>query len=103
MALVTAMAIVGRTLIGWAMPVGTDRRLAACASYAVQMLGSILFIVAAGQSVPLPLLGLVLFCVAFGNGTWLPPLIAQVEFVPHDLPRVECGIAACRGRVCQDL
>src|SRR3546814_16482684 len=76
------------------MPVGTDRRLAACASYAVQMIGSILFIVAAGKSVPLLLLGLVLFGVGFSNGTWLPPLIAQVEFVTDDVQRMVALIVA---------
>src|SRR3546814_13996360 len=58
------------------------------------MIGSILFIVAAGKSVPLLLLGLVLFGVGFGNGTWLPPLIAQVEFVTDDVPRVVALIVA---------
>ena len=33
------------------------------------------------------LLGVVLFGIGFGNGTWLPPLIAQVEFVGEDVPR----------------
>jgi MFS transporter len=87
MGLVTLMAIAGRTLIGWAMPADIDRRLIACASYAVQMAGCVVFIAAVGTSVPLLLLGVVLFGVGFGNGTWLPPLIAQVEFVGDDVPR----------------
>jgi MFS family permease len=87
MGLVTLMAIIGRTLIGWAMPPEIDRRLMACASYAVQMAGCVVFIAAAGTSVPLLLVGIVLFGVGFGNGTWLPPLIAQVEFVGDDVPR----------------
>ena len=37
---------------------------------------------------PLLLLGVVLFGVGFGNATSLPPLIAQVEFVREDVPRV---------------
>ena len=86
--LVTAMAIVGRSLIGWAMPADTDRRLLACASYAVQMTGCAVFVAADGTSVPLLLVGVLLFGVGFGNGTWLPPLIAQVEFVGDDVPRV---------------
>ncbi|MEA2345873.1 MAG: hypothetical protein QOF63_4042 [Thermoanaerobaculia bacterium] len=94
MGLVTTMAIVGRSLIGWAMPPGTDRRLVACGSTAVQMTGCLAFIVAAGTSVPLLLLGVVLFGVGFGNGTWLPPLIAQVEFVGDDVPRVVALIVA---------
>jgi len=85
---VTAMAIAGRTLFGWAMPSGTDRRLVACAGYAAQLAGSLVFIGAAGTSVPLLLLGVVLFGVGFGNATSLPPLIAQIEFVEDDVPRV---------------
>jgi uncharacterized membrane protein len=94
MGLVTAMAIVGRSLIGWAMPSGTDRRLVACGSTAIQMMGCVAFIIADGCSVPLLLLGVVLFGAGFGNGTWLPPLIAQAEFVTGDVPRVVALIVA---------
>ena len=94
MALVTASAIFGRTLIGWFMPLGTDRRLVASISYAVQIVGCILFIAAGGSNVPLLLIGVVLFGIGFGNGTWLPPLIAQVEFVKEDVPRVVALIVA---------
>jgi len=87
MALVTAMAILGRSLLGWAMRPKTDRRLVACAGYAAQLAGSIVFIRAAGTSVPLMLLGVILFGAGFGNATSLPPLIAQTEFVQDDLPR----------------
>ena len=66
----------------------------ACASYAVQMAGCIAFIAASGTNVPLLLLGVILFGVGFGNGTWLPPLIAQVEFVGDDVPRVVALIVA---------
>jgi len=85
MALVTAMAIIGRTLFGWLMPLGADRRLAACLGYAAQLAGSVAFVFAAGTNVPLLVLGIVLFGVGFGNATSLPPLIAQVEFVNQDL------------------
>jgi MFS family permease len=88
MGLVTAMAIAGRSLIGWAMPENLDRRLMAAASYAVQIAGCVAFVAAEGASVPLLLLGVVLFGLGFGNGTWLPPLIAQVEFAADDVPRV---------------
>jgi hypothetical protein len=37
---------------------------------------------------------LVVFGLAFGNGTWLPPLIAQVEFVEEDVQRVVALIVA---------
>jgi hypothetical protein len=88
MALVTAMAIAGRSLLGWAMPLRADRRLVACSGYAAQLAGSIVFIGAAGTNVPLLLLGVVLFGTGFGNATSLPPLIAQIEFVKRDVPRV---------------
>jgi hypothetical protein len=88
MGLVTAMAIAGRSALGWAMPFGADRRLVACAGYAAQLSGSLFLIWAAGTSVPLLLLGVVLFGIGFGNATSLPPLIAQIEFVEDDLPRV---------------
>jgi Major Facilitator Superfamily len=94
MGLVTAMAIMGRALLGWAMPAEIDRRLMACASYAVQIAGCVGFIAAEGASVPLLLLGVVLFGAGFGNGTWLPPLIAQVEFAGDDVPRVVALIVA---------
>jgi hypothetical protein len=87
MGLATALAIGGRTAIGWAMPLGADRRLMACASYGVQLAGSIVLIAAAGTSVPLLTLGVVLFGIGFGNSTSLPPLIAQVEFVKDDVLR----------------
>jgi hypothetical protein len=94
MGLVTATAIAGRSLISQAMPAGADRRLIACASYAVQIAGCIAFVAADGTSVPLLLLGVVLFGTGFGNGTWLPPLIAQVEFVGAEVPRVVALIVA---------
>jgi MFS family permease len=84
----TAAAIAGRTTVGWLMPIRTDRRLVACASTVVQILGSLALCLAAGDNVPLLLLGVVLFGAGIGNTTSLPPLIAQVEFVREDVPRV---------------
>ncbi len=84
----TAAAIGGRTLVGWSMPVGADRRLLASASYAVQIAGSLVFLLAAGHSASLLLLGIVLFGAGIGNATSLPPLIAQVELVQADATRV---------------
>ncbi len=84
----TASAIVGRTLFGWLMPIGADRRLIACASYLVQIAGSLAFLLAAGNDVPMLLLGVVLFGFGIGNATSLPPLIAQVEFAKDDVSRV---------------
>ena len=87
MALVTVMAIAGRTVLGRTMPIGADRRLVACAGYVAQLIGSVMFYFAAGQSIPLLLAGVVLFGLGFGNATSLPPLIAQVEFVKDDVSR----------------
>ena len=84
----TAAAIAGRTLVGWLMPVGADRRLVACASYAVQIGGSIVFLLAAGTNIPLLILGVILFGAGIGNATSLPPLIAQTEFLKDDVSRV---------------
>jgi hypothetical protein len=76
MGLATASAVAGRTLVGWLMPAGADRRLVACVSYAVQIAGSAAFSFVAGTSVPSLLLGVVLFDSSIGNATSLPPLIA---------------------------
>jgi MFS family permease len=94
MGLATASAIAGRTLVGWVMPSGADRRLVACVSYAVQIAGSIVLMAAAGESVPLLLVGVVLFGAGIGNATSLPPLIAQVEFVNDDVQRAVALIVA---------
>jgi MFS family permease len=91
--LATACAIGGRTLVGWLMPRGADRRLIACASYAVQIAGSLLFMLA-GRHVPLLLLAAVLFGSGIGNATSLPPLIAQVEFAKEEVQRVISLIVA---------
>lgn len=90
----TAAAIAGRTLVGWLMPIGADRRLVACVSYVVQIVGSIAFLVADGRNIPLLLIGVMLFGAGIGNATSLPPLIAQVEFVKDDVPRVVALIVA---------
>jgi hypothetical protein len=90
----TAAAIAGRTLVGWLMPIGADRRLMACAGYVVQIVGSAAFLVADGNNVPLLSVAVMLFGAGIGNATSLPPLIAQVEFVKEDLPRVVALIVA---------
>jgi hypothetical protein len=90
----TAVAIGGRTLVGWLMPPGADRRLFGCASYLVQILGSFALLLAAGDNVTLLLLGVALFGAGIGNTTSLPPLIAQAEFADGDVARVVPGIVA---------
>jgi hypothetical protein len=90
----TAAAIAGRTVVGWLMSPGADRRLIGCTSYAVQIAGSLAFIAAAGASPPLLLLGVLLFGLGIGNATSLPPLIAQAEFAEDEVPRVVSLIVA---------
>ena len=87
MGFATAAAIAGRTAVGWLMPGGADRRLVACASYALQIAGSLAFILAAGTHVPLLVAGVLLFGAGIGNATSLPPLIAQTEFAKGDVAR----------------
>jgi MFS family permease len=88
MGLATACAIGGRTLVGWLMPQGADRRIVACLSYGVQIAGSLAFMLSAGASVPLLVLGVILFGTGIGNATSLPPLIAQADFNREDAERV---------------
>lgn len=88
MGFATACAIGGRILVGWLMPPDADRRLVACAGYAVQIVASLLFIAAGGTNVALILLAVALFGSNIGNATSLPPLIAQSEFAKEDVQRV---------------
>lgn len=90
--LATTCAILGRTLVGWLLPAGADRRVVAALTYLVQVGGCAAFLVSQGQSVPLLLVGIVLFGVGIGNVTSLPPLIAQSEFARIDVPR---AVALC--------
>ena len=90
----TGAGMGGRMLVAWLMPVGADRRLVACMSYAVQIVGTLLLIAAAGENIPLLLAGVLLFGVGIGNVTSMPPLIAQVEFVKDDVPRVVALVVA---------
>jgi hypothetical protein len=88
MGLVTALAIAGRIVLAGVMPLGADRRWAACIGYTLQLAGSLTLMAAGGGNVPLLIAGVVLFGAGFGNATSLPPLIAQVEFVREDMTRV---------------
>ena len=84
----TAAAIIGRTMVSRMIGRRTDRRLFACASYLVQIGGSMAFLMAGGTGVPLLVIGIVLFGVGIGNATSLPPLIARSEFSKEDVGRV---------------
>lgn len=88
MGLATACAIGGRTVVGWMMPPGADRRRFAAMNLAVQVAGSLALLGAGGSNVPLLMFGVVLFGAGIGNVTSLPPLIAQVEFIKEDAARV---------------
>jgi hypothetical protein len=88
MGLATATAIAGRVVAARAIPVGRDRRLAACAAYLVQLVGVLVLAIASAQHIGWILLGVLLFGSGIGNATSLPPLIAQVEFTKDDVPRV---------------
>ena len=90
----TGAGMGGRMVVGWLMPAGADRRLVACISYAVQIAGTLALLVAAGTNIPLLLIGVLLFGVGIGNVTSMPPLIAQVEFVKDDVPRVVALVVA---------
>ena len=90
----TGAGMGGRMVVAWLMPAGADRRLVACMSYAVQIVGTLLLIAAAGENIPLLLAGVLLFGVGIGNVTSMPPLIAQVEFVKDDVPRVVALVVA---------
>ena len=85
--LATACAIAGRTLTGWLLPPGADRRVAAAASYCLQACGSVALLASGGVEIAPMLLGVVFFGLGLGNATSLPPLIAQQEFAPADNPR----------------
>ncbi|HEY8611918.1 MAG TPA: MFS transporter [Roseomonas sp.] len=93
MGMATACAVLGRTALGWLLGPGTDRRLAAVGSYAVQVAGSLVLLLAGGDAA-LMLAGIALFGLGIGNATSLPPLIAQAEFAPADTARVVALITA---------
>lgn len=90
----TLSALVGRTLTGFLMPAGMNRRYAASASYAVQILGAALLIASDGTNVPFLVGGVLLFGFGIGNATSLPPLIAQQEFAKVEVQRVVSLIVA---------
>ncbi|WP_426143291.1 MFS transporter [Pseudomonas sp. DWP3-1-2] len=93
MGVATASAIVGRTLVGWLMPINANRRTVACLSYGVQLLGSVVLI-GAGDYPALVWVGVALFGAGIGNATSLPPLIAQTEFAQQQTQRVVALIVA---------
>ncbi|MNK10587.1 Major Facilitator Superfamily protein [compost metagenome] len=87
MGLATASAIAGRTLVGWLMPAGADRRKVACLAYAIQICGSLVLMLGPDHAWAV-WAGVILFGSGIGNATSLPPLIAQTEFAREDAARV---------------
>lgn len=94
MGAVTLSALVGRTLTGLLLPAWMNRRIAACLSYGVQMLGAALLILSGGETAVLLIVGVLLFGFGIGNATSMPPLIAQQEFAKAEIQRVVSLIVA---------
>lgn len=84
-------AVPGRLLLGsWLGR--ADRRLAAAGNFAMQACGVALLGLTSGT--PTLLMGCVLFGLGIGNLVLLPPIIAQAEFEPADIPRVVAMVTA---------
>lgn len=94
LSLITICAVIGRTLLGWALPVGADRRRAGAWNFALQTLGTLILLAALDVSAPLLLLGCVVVGLTVGNMLSLPPMIAQVEFTRADVGRVVALVTA---------
>jgi MFS family permease len=94
MGFATACAIGGRLIVASVMPSGANRRNVAALAYGVQLVGSMLLLLAEEPDTRLILIGVALFGSGIGNATSLPPLIAQSEFAKEDVPRVVALIAA---------
>jgi MFS family permease len=92
--LTTGCAILGRTLLGPMLRPGLDRRVAAAANVMLQAAGSLALILGYGHSALLLVTGCVLFGLGLGNVSSLPPLLAQSDFAPEDVPRVVALVTA---------
>lgn len=87
----TVMAVVGRTALGFTIG-GADRRLVTAANLAIQIVGVVLL---ASFAQPIPILiGCILFGLGVGNLVSLMPLAAHAEFEPIDVARVVALIIA---------
>jgi Major Facilitator Superfamily len=87
MGLATVAALAGRSIPALVMHPSINRRFVGMVNGGVQVCGSLALLLAAGQNVPLLVAGSLLFGLGIGNTASLPPLIAQSEFTPSDLPR----------------
>ncbi len=84
-------AVPGRLLLGGLLG-RADRRLAATGNFTMQACG--VGLIALTSSTPALLMGCVLFGLGIGNLVLLPPIIAQAEFEPADIPRVVALVTA---------
>jgi MFS family permease len=71
------MAVLGRSVVGWALPDQVDRRLVSIVNYSLQMVGGVFLAFSAGRSPVMVMVGMQLFGFGVGNANLLPPLIAQ--------------------------
>lgn len=94
--LATAAALLGRTVTGWLLHPGVDRRAALAVNGVVQAAGVVL-LAASGGTVWLALAGVALFGLGLGNATSLAPLVAQQAFPEADVPRV-VGLLVASGQ-----
>jgi hypothetical protein len=90
MGLATVAALAGRSIPALVMRPSINRRFVGMVNGGVQVCGSLALLLAAGQNMPLLVAGSLLFGLGIGNTASLPPLIAQSEFTPSDLP---CAVA----------
>lgn len=84
----TASAVLGRSLFGWLMPPGADRRVVAALSYGVQIIGCLCLVSGLSGNTSLAIAGVLLFGFGIGNATSLPPLIVQAEFPEIQVQKV---------------
>lgn len=87
----TVMAVVGRTALGFTIG-AADRRLITAANLAVQIVG--VFLLMAFTHPAVLLIACVLFGLGVGNLVSLMPLAAHAEFEPVDVARVVAFIIA---------
>jgi cyanate permease len=87
----TACAVIGRVSMGVLLG-DADRRIVAAANFALQAFG--VSLLATGSSAIVLVPGCMLFGLGIGNLLTLPPLIAQREYIPGDVPRVVALITA---------
>lgn len=89
--LATASAVLGRVVLGVLLG-DADRRFVAAGNFAMQACGVALL--AFGSTTVILALGCILFGLGIGNLLTLPPLIAQKEFDPADVPQIVALVTA---------